>query len=212
MANADRPGATPAAPTKLRPIFHSAGMRRKDGAAVVGQASDATTDWLTADPDEALRIVARGDRRDALVDFDETLWLRSSTEVYLASLRPRLLAFLVLTALDVLRPWRWLPGDRRTFLYRDWIRVSVTSLLLPWSLLLWRRQAKGLGRRWQNGPLVDALLAGGYDSVLVGDQRFPTGRSATAPGPGAPDAPRRRQRPAPRASRPRRRQARHRSR
>ena len=94
-----------------------------------------------------------------LVDFDETLWLRSSTETYLDTLRPRVLAVPLLTALDVLRPWALLPGDRRRFVYRDWLRVLVASVLLPWSLLRWRRIAPGLGRRWQNEELLQALGA-----------------------------------------------------
>lgn len=59
--------------------------------------------------------------------------------------------------LDVLRPWALLPGARRRFVYRDWLRVLVASLLLPWSLLRWRRIAPALGRRWQNEELLEAL-------------------------------------------------------
>jgi hypothetical protein len=89
-----------------------------------------------------------------VVDFDETLWLRNSTEEYLRSLRPRWLAYLILIALDILRPWRFLAGDRREHVYRDWIRVLVCTVAMPWSLLIWRRQAPGNAARWANRRLL----------------------------------------------------------
>lgn len=118
-------------------------------------------------PTDALDVVARGYSDHALVDFDETLWLRSSTEVYLAAARPRLLAFAILAVVDLLQPWRVLPGPRRRFVYRDWLRVLSVSILLPWSIPLWRRRAPALGRRLQNGPLIEALNAGAYSDVLI---------------------------------------------
>jgi hypothetical protein len=92
-----------------------------------------------------------------ILDFDETLWLRNSTELYLANLRPRFLAVPILLLIDILRPWIFLPGNRKRHVYRDWIRVVVTSLILPWSLALWRGRAPGLAARWTNFELLEMV-------------------------------------------------------
>ena len=41
-----------------------------------------------------------------LLDFDETLYLRNSTEDFIDCARPAVLALLVLRLLDFIRPWR----------------------------------------------------------------------------------------------------------
>ena len=107
------------------------------------------------------------DHSAVLIDFDETLFLRSSTESYLGSARPRWLALIVLELLDVLRPWAFLPGERSRFVYRDWLRVLLISVLLPWTLIRWRRQAPALGRRWQNDELLAALQGRGPVHVVT---------------------------------------------
>lgn len=94
-----------------------------------------------------------------VVDFDETLWLRNSTEEYLNSLQPRAIALLILGLLDLLRPWLVLSGPDRRRLHRDWTRVVVTSVLLPWSLPLWRWHAPVRARKWRNEALLEALNA-----------------------------------------------------
>lgn len=105
---------------------------------------------LSARPADALVIV----------DFDETLWLRNSTEEYLDSLRPRFLAYLILLTLDALRPWAFLSRERR-HVYRDWLRVLVCTVLMPWSLALWRRKARVIGPAYQNQELLDLLKEAG---------------------------------------------------
>jgi phosphoserine phosphatase len=120
-------------------------------------------------PAEAVRAALRSKAPDApvVVDFDETLWLRNSTEEYLRSLRPRFLAYLILLALDLLRPWRLIGGRERQHVYRDWVRVLACTVLLPWSLALWRRQAPRLAERWTNRELVAALAEAGERRILV---------------------------------------------
>jgi hypothetical protein len=105
-----------------------------------------------------------------LVDLDETLFLRNSTETYLDSVRPRWAAFAISRFLDIARPWRWLPGGRRHHLYRDWLRVLLTSILLPWSLLRWRRMAPAVGAQWTNTNLLAALKTSpaGYHVLTFG--------------------------------------------
>ncbi len=112
-----------------------------------------------ADPIETVRRALQATSADTavIVDFDETLWLRNSTEEFLRELRPRALAWLVLALLELIRPWRLVGGRTRQHLYRDWLRSLVCIVLLPWSLVAWRRRAPALAARWRNEPLL-ALL------------------------------------------------------
>lgn len=107
--------------------------------------------------DQVQRALRATTPQVVLVDFDETLWLRSSTEAFLHSVRPQIAAVVLLRGLDVLRPWRLLPGQRQLFVYRDWLRVLLVVTLMPWSLLQWRRHAAALGPRWRNEALLTAL-------------------------------------------------------
>lgn len=91
-----------------------------------------------------------------IVDFDETLWLRNSTELFLDSVRPRFLAAIVLQLLGALRPWRLFGREDH---HRDWIRVGAVLLVAPWSLWRWRREARALGPRYVNRELLQALEA-----------------------------------------------------
>ena len=88
-----------------------------------------------------------------IVDLDETLYLRNSTEDFIDCARPSLLAVLLLKIIDVLRPWR-LTGGTAT---RDVWRVRTISLLLPWTWIAWRRRASTLASDHTNRPLRDAL-------------------------------------------------------
>ncbi|MEM6548499.1 MAG: hypothetical protein AAF713_12240 [Pseudomonadota bacterium] len=94
-----------------------------------------------------------------ILDYDETLWLRNSTEMYLASARPAALAAFLLCLIDLVRPWKllhWRDGERR---YRDWIRVLAITVLFPWTLPLWRQRAPRLGLDHLNEPLLAAVRA-----------------------------------------------------
>jgi haloacid dehalogenase-like hydrolase len=134
-------------------VWHTTKERWVDEAALPGERVRAT---LSSRPHSAV-----------LVDFDETLWLRSSTEIYLDSVRPRWLAVLVSEAVDLLRPWRLLRDQRSGFVYRDWLRVLLVSVLAPWSLPRWRRLAPALGRRWRNDDLLEALGEHGPRHVVT---------------------------------------------
>jgi hypothetical protein len=91
-----------------------------------------------------------------IVDFDETLWLRNSTEEYLGTLRPRFMAVAVLAFLDLVRPWAlFRPHGDET--HQDWIRVLVTTLLLPWSIPLWNHNAARHAKDWENRELIETL-------------------------------------------------------
>lgn len=108
-----------------------------------------------------------GEQANVIVDFDETLWLRNSTEEYLLSLRPTFLACAILLAIDAVRPWAFFrPKDAR-LLYRDWIRALVCIVLMPWSLAVWRRGAAERARHWRNATLIDWLARKGRRPIKV---------------------------------------------
>lgn len=109
---------------------------------------------------------------DVVVDFDETLLLRNSTEAYLDSLQPRLLGTIFLLFLEKLQPWRWLPKSLRSRESSDWIRVVLATLFFPWTLLTWRRQAKRLAQRQTNWPLLESLKSNPYAKIVVATRGF----------------------------------------
>lgn len=97
-----------------------------------------------------------------IIDLDETLWLRNSTESFLAFATPCWLVAAILATLDCLRPWQiarlW--GCSRTeavFGYRDWIRVLAISTLTPWNLRRWRQHATSIGPAYANQELIDVF-------------------------------------------------------
>ncbi|WP_028080677.1 haloacid dehalogenase-like hydrolase [Solimonas soli] len=98
-----------------------------------------------------------------LIDLDETLYLRNSTEDFLDSARPGLLALLLLRLLDVLKPWRWTGGEST----RDVWRVRVILTLLPWTLRRWWRRVPGLVRDHRNVALLEALAPAGPRAWVV---------------------------------------------
>ena len=107
-----------------------------------------------------------------LVDFDETLLLRNSTEEYLDTLQPKTVGVYFLTLLDYLKPWNGLPGRLRGDVSRDWIRVVSTTILLPWTLLFWPLHAKKLAKTQQNRILANALSGNPNLRVLVTTDGF----------------------------------------
>ena len=121
--------------------------------------------------DARARIDARfrraGPPPEVIVDFDETLWLLNTTEEYLASLRPRMLALAVLLVVDALRPWALIRhGDARR-VHRDWIRVVACTLVMPWGLLAWRHGAARRARDWKNEALIAWLDRPGRPPLKV---------------------------------------------
>jgi hypothetical protein len=102
-----------------------------------------------ATPEQALSAI--DDHRGAvLVDLDETLYLRNSTQDFIGSAWPQPLAFLLIRLLDLLKPWRFTGGVQT----RDVWRVAAISILMPWSLLAWSRTARKLGEK----PRTPVLL------------------------------------------------------
>ena len=88
-----------------------------------------------------------------LIDFDETIYLRNSTEDFIDSARPALFAALLMRLLDVVKPWRWTGGE----LTRDVWRVRCILTLFPWTLAQWTKTAGELASTGANTPLIAAL-------------------------------------------------------
>lgn len=110
--------------------------------------------------------------RVVLVDFDETLFLRNSTEEYLNSLQPRSLGAILLIALDILKPWNRLPGQLKGEISRDWCRVVIGTLLFPWTLLLWPSRAKKLIKNYTNQRLVKILTEPSNSRIIIATLGF----------------------------------------
>jgi hypothetical protein len=110
-----------------------------------------TSEFDTA-PAVALACVA-AHHGPVLVDLDETLYLRNSTEDFLDAARPRFLAALLLRIMDILAPWRWSGGEAT----RDIWRIRVVCLLFPWTRRLWTRNVSALARAFGNTALLQVF-------------------------------------------------------
>jgi hypothetical protein len=125
-------------------------------------SGDPITCQHDASPDAALAAVCAHEG-PLLVDFDETLYLRNSTEDFIDCARPGLLALLLLRVLDVLKPWQ-LTGGIDT---RDTWRVCAISTFFPWTRWRWRKKVASFAERYANQELKTALKARGQPPVIL---------------------------------------------
>jgi hypothetical protein len=88
-----------------------------------------------------------------IVDFDETLFLRNSTEDFINTARPSYAAAVALKFLDLAAPWRW-AGKQRS---RDQWRLRVVTKLFPGIAGRWRRDCAKRADNFTNTPLLQAL-------------------------------------------------------
>ncbi len=122
-------------------------------------------------PSEVGNIIAEvPEQTPILVDFDETLLLRNSTEEYLNSLQPKFIAVVVLLVLEKLKPWSWLPGIGPEA--RDWFRVILTTLLFPWTMLIWRKRARLFAETQSNLALITSLKKKPTSEIIVASLGF----------------------------------------
>lgn len=122
---------------------------------------------------EVSRAIATTAAKQAiLVDFDETLLLRNSTAEYLNSLRPRFLGALLLKVLSALKPWSWLVGGKNKEVTRDWFLIFISTILMPWNILIWRNTARKLAKQHSNSELVDCLNQNKGAEVIVASLGF----------------------------------------
>ena len=125
------------------------------------------------EPDMAIAAIANATKNTPIIlDFDETLLLRNSTAEYINSLRPRLLGFGLIMLLKLLRPWVWLPkpfgGDKT----RDWFLVTIPTILLPWTLGLWKREAQKLAQDYGNQELISGVEGNTEAQIIVASLGF----------------------------------------
>ena len=108
-----------------------------------------------------------------ILDFDETLFLRNSTEEYLDSIYPRPLGAAYLVAAKAIRPWRWLPARLAADdISMDWMLVVFATLLFPWTLVVWQVRAKRLAQDYWNQPLVEAIAQNPNAQVIIATLGF----------------------------------------
>lgn len=100
-----------------------------------------------------------------LLDLDETLYLRNSTEDFIDSAVPGLMALLLMKMLDAIKPWRWTGGDAT----RDVWRVRLIYMCMPWTLRRWKRRVVGLAEQFGNFRLLAALKPLRNHTVIATD-------------------------------------------
>ena len=116
------------------------------------------SDRLISDKSHAIDLILQADENTSIIlDFDETLLLRNSTAQYLANLRPRLVGFILIAMLKIIKPWCWLPKPFRGDKIRDWFLVVVPTIFLPWTLFLWQKKAQQLAKDYGNLELIAAV-------------------------------------------------------
>ncbi|MEB3182453.1 MAG: haloacid dehalogenase-like hydrolase [Nostocaceae cyanobacterium] len=138
--------------------------------SVLTQATTGSENYLKSIEETLETLNDVTDGTPVIVDFDETLLLRNSTEEYLNSLQPRAIAVVLLLVLEKLKPWSWLPGIRAEA--RDWLRVVLATLLFPWTLLLWQKRARELAETQSNLALITALKEKPTSEIIVATLGF----------------------------------------
>lgn len=122
---------------------------------------------------KAIDAIANAQKSTPIIlDFDETLLLRNSTAEYINSLRPRLIGLILIILLKILRPWVWLPKPFKGNRTRDWFLVTVPTILLPWTLLLWQQRAKKLAEDYGNTELISAVNRNRDARIIVASLGF----------------------------------------
>lgn len=139
-------------------------LRQRPNAPEPAVSTDASAQAgrFEQSPDEALASVVAQPGL-LLLDLDETLYLRNSTEDFIATAVPATLARIILKLLDLLRPWH-LTGGPRT---RDVWRTALICILMPWTLLLWRRRVVSRAAEFTNKPLLAACEARSGETVIA---------------------------------------------
>jgi hypothetical protein len=141
----------------------------EEDLAALSSDGGATCEYDVS-PDSALAAV-RVHQGPLLVDLDETLYLRNSTEDFIDCAWPGLLALLLLRMLDAVKPWRLTGSDTRD----NW-RVCAIQTFFPWTRWRWRARVPLFAERYVNRELKAALktraepaivLTAGFKSIVA---------------------------------------------
>ena len=128
---------------------------------------------LSIEPSKAIDCIKNANYNTTIIlDFDETLLLRNSTAEYINSLRPRLVGFVLVGLIDLIKPWVWLPHPYQDDRVRDWFAVVIPTILLPWTLLFWQRKAKQLAAKYNNTELIWAVNSNTEVTIIVASLGF----------------------------------------
>jgi hypothetical protein len=122
------------------------------------------------DLDQALGDRAIDDDGKIFVDFDHTIFSCNSTELFIASCKPSFMAAAIDFVVRDCIPWR-LTGLPRWFRLRDYVCCALLFLLMPWTLLMWRRNAPALFARHESQEVrsnLETLSAGQIVIVTFG--------------------------------------------
>lgn len=90
-----------------------------------------------------------------IVDLDETLYLRNSTEEFIGLALPNIVAAYLLRFLDLASPWRFIGGPK----CRDNWRILLVLTLFPWTYLRWKKHCRITAPMFINTNLRNALQA-----------------------------------------------------
>jgi hypothetical protein len=115
-----------------------------------------------ASPEAAIGAIL-GHDGPILLDLDETLYLRNSTEDFIDSARPSLLALVLMRTLDVVKPWRWTGGETT----RDVWRVRLIATCFPRTERHWKNRVAGLAAKFTNLRLLAALKTPGRIPIIA---------------------------------------------
>jgi hypothetical protein len=119
------------------------------------------TGYFDASPDEAIAALTSHEG-PIYIDLDETLYLRNSTEDYIDSARPGVVAVVLLQMLEFLRPWKWTGGHPTRDLWRVWLIRTC----FPWVRLRWRSRVGTLAVQFVN-PCLSAALQQHRQRVVI---------------------------------------------
>jgi phosphoserine phosphatase len=125
-------------------------------------SDDVAISQYDASPDDALAAI-RTYEGLVIVDLDETLYLRNSTEDFIDCAWPRALALLLLRVLEMLKPWR-LTGGIDT---GDTWRICAILSVFPWTRWRWRARVRSFAQHYVNRELKAALQARAEPPVIL---------------------------------------------
>ncbi|WP_159998415.1 hypothetical protein [Roseomonas sp. 18066] len=91
-----------------------------------------------------------------LIDFDHTLLAANSTELFILSCRPHWMAAAIDFVVRDCIPWR-MTGLPHWFRLRDYMCCLMLALLMPWTILAWRRRAPALFAAQASDSVAEAL-------------------------------------------------------
>ncbi|MBS9475984.1 HAD family hydrolase [Ancylobacter radicis] len=122
-------------------------------------AAEAESAELRPDPvspEDVYAALATPSARTVFLDFDHTLFAGNTTEEYLRQARPAVLVSLILALVRGVLPWQKVFGTH-WFRFRDYAAVVAVTLLMPWNLVRWRRNAPALFATRGTHELAEAL-------------------------------------------------------